>query len=64
MEKLTPQEIEIFKNMSPEKKLKIVNDMYFTAYRLKYEALKQQHMEWEDQKIKKEITRIFSYAGK
>ncbi len=63
MEKLTLEEIQIFRKMPAAKKLKIANDMYFTAYNLKFAALKQQYPDWNDLKIKKEITRIFSYAG-
>lgn len=53
---------EIFRKMSPEKKLQLAADLYFSARDLKKAALKSQHPEWSEKELNKAVTEIFKYA--
>lgn len=51
-----------FKGFSPEKKLDLSMQLYYSAKELKREALKQFHPDWNDTQIDKEVRRIFLHA--
>lgn len=51
-----------FKDFSPEKKLELSMQLYYSAKELKRAALKQIHPDWNDVQIEKEVRRIFMYA--
>ncbi|AQQ71922.1 hypothetical protein SMSP2_02301 [Limihaloglobus sulfuriphilus] len=50
---------EIYRNMSAEQKIRILEDMYWTARQMKTNWLKQQHPDWTDEEIEKEVREIF-----
>jgi capsid portal protein len=51
-----------FKNFSPEKKLELAMNLYYTARELKRAGLKLQHPDWTDEEIDKKLFEIFLYA--
>jgi len=51
-----------FKKFSPQKKLDLSMQLYYSAKELKRATLKQFHPEWNDTKIDKEVKRIFLHA--
>ncbi|NCQ18582.1 MAG: hypothetical protein COZ80_03735 [Ignavibacteria bacterium CG_4_8_14_3_um_filter_37_9] len=51
-----------FKNFSPEKKLDLSMQLYFSAKELKRAALKQFHPDWNDSKINEEVRKVFLNA--
>ena len=57
-----PVQIEIYRKMSPAKKLAIMDQLYWTAYELKKSGLKKQHPEWNDDFLKKKVREAFLYA--
>jgi hypothetical protein len=59
---LSPQQIEIYQKMLPEKKLAIAEQLYWTARELKGCGLKQQHPDWSEEQVAQEVRRIFLYA--
>ena len=48
--------------MTPEKKLQVALDLYYSAKELKAAGLKQQHPEWSAEKIRQKVREIFLYA--
>lgn len=52
----------IFRKMSPEKKLKLSGSLYYSARDLKKSALKAHHPEWTDEELNKAVTEIFKNA--
>jgi hypothetical protein len=50
---------EIYRNMSATQKIRILEDMYWTARQMKTNRLKQQHPDWTDQEIDKKVREIF-----
>ncbi len=48
--------------MTPEKKLQIALDLYYSAKAIKAAGLKKQHPEWSMEKINQKVREIFLYA--
>lgn len=57
-----PEQQKTFKDMSPEKKLKLALDLYYSARMLKEAGLKQQHPDWSESQIKEKTREFFLYA--
>ncbi len=57
-----PEQKKIFQTMTPEKKLQVALDLYYSAKELKAAGLKQQHPEWSAEKIRQKVREIFLYA--
>lgn len=55
-------QMEIYKKMSPQKKLEIAFGLYNVAKELKTAGLRMIHKDWTEMQIKKEVTRIFINA--
>lgn len=51
-----------FKNMSPEKKLDLSMQLYYSAKELKKAALREFHPDWDEDKIEQKVREIFLYA--
>jgi len=58
-----PEQVKIYKTMSVAKKLSLAATFYYSARQLKTQALKKQHPDWTDERIRKEVQRIFLYAS-
>jgi hypothetical protein len=59
---LHTEQTKIYKAMTPAQKLDISIKLYQSAKALKKAAIKQQHPEWSEEKIKKLVNEIFLYA--
>ena len=57
-----PEQIKIYKELTPEKKLQIALNLYYSAKELKTAELKRQHPEWSKEKIRQSVNNIFLYA--
>ena len=53
---------EIFRKMTGGQKLKLSMRLYWSARRLKAAWLRQQHPDWTEGQIQKEVTEIFKHA--
>ena len=62
MDKNNYQPEKRFKNFSPQKKLELSMQLYYSARELKRAALKHFHPDWSEKEIEKELRRIFMYA--
>ena len=51
-----------FKNMSPEKKLDLSMQLYYSAKELKKAALREFHPDWDETEVENELKRIFLHA--
>jgi hypothetical protein len=49
--------------MSPEQKLKISMNMYWSAWKLKAAWVRQQHPDWTGQQIEDAVREAFLYAS-
>ena len=59
---LHPEQIRIWKGMSPREKLQIANSLYWSARETKAGWLRQIHPSWTEEQIEKTIQDIFLHA--
>ncbi|MGB5748613.1 MAG: hypothetical protein WBM69_16650 [Desulfobacterales bacterium] len=57
-----PEQKKAYQAMTPEKKLKIALDLYYSAKAIKAAGLTEQHPEWSTEKINQKVREIFLYA--
>ena len=57
---LHPEQIKIFKSLSPDAKLKIAEKLYASANRLKVSVIRKKHPHWSEEKIVQKVREIFS----
>jgi len=55
-------QIEIFRKMTAEQKLKLSMRLYWSARRLKAAWLRRQHPDWTEEQVQAEVTEIFKNA--
>jgi hypothetical protein len=55
-------QIEVLRKMAPGQKLKAAMRLYWSARRLKAAWLRQQHPDWTEEQVQKQVTEIFKNA--
>ena len=58
-----PEQIKIYKAMSPAQKLELAADFYFAAKHLKRQSLRTQHPEWTSEQVHRKVRELFLYAA-
>jgi hypothetical protein len=53
---------EIYRKMSGEDKLELTCSLYWSARALKVAALRERYPDWSEERILKEVRKIFLYA--
>ena len=61
-EQLSPEQIAIYRRMTPQRRLELGEQLYWSARRWKAAWLRSQHPEWSEELVSREVTRIFSNA--
>jgi hypothetical protein len=59
---MDPEQKRIFQSMTPERKLKIALQLYYSAKELKAAGLRMQHPDWDEDTIQKKVREIFLYS--
>ena len=57
-----PEQKRIFQSMSPEQKLKVALQLYYSARELKATSLRAQNPDWAEDRIQDRVREIFLYA--
>ncbi len=60
---MIPEQAQIFKIMSPARKLELAGQFYYSARQLKARGLKAQHPEWSEARIEERVREIFLHAS-
>lgn len=58
----SPEQIEIYRRMTPGRRLELAENLYWSARRLKSAWLRSLHPAWSAETIEAEVTRLFSHA--
>jgi len=58
-----PEQKKTYQAMTPEQKLRVALDLYYSARELKTAGLKNQHPEWTEDAIRQKVREIFFYAS-
>lgn len=61
-EQASAKQIQILRAMPGERRLKLAEQLYWSARKLKAAGLRAQHPDWTEEQIKAEVRRIFLYA--
>jgi hypothetical protein len=61
-EQASPEQIVVLRKMSGEKRLRLAEQLYWSARKLKIAGIRAQHPDWPDAQIFAEVRRIFSHA--
>ena len=61
-EQPSPEQIAIYRRMTPQQHLAHAETLYWTARRLKMAGVRSQHPDWPEEKVKAEVSRIFLHA--
>jgi hypothetical protein len=57
-----PEQKRSYQKMTPEQKLKLLNNIQVSARKLKAAGLREQHPDWTEEEIRQKIRKIFLYA--
>ena len=63
MSRLHPIQVEIYRRMSAEQKLRIAGQLYWDARKLKAGWLRHIHPDWSEEEILETVKKIFLYAS-
>lgn len=61
-EQPSPEQIAIFRAMSPERRLQLAEQLYWSARKMKAAGVRMQHPDWSEEQITAEVRRIFTHA--
>ena len=59
---MMPEQIEIYKGMTGEEKLRTALNLYYSARRLKRAAISRLHPEWSEEQVDEALKKAFMYA--
>jgi len=57
-----PIQEKIYQSMTPEQKLKISLQLYFSARQLKTAALRNAHPDWTEKELQEKVREFFLYG--
>ena len=60
--RLHPVQVEIYKKMSAQRKLEILDNLYRTARELKAIGIRRDYPEWTEEDVQNRLREIFLYA--
>jgi hypothetical protein len=60
---MTPEQVAIFKTMTPARKLELAAQFNAASRELKTCALRAQHPDWSEEQIRKRVRELFLYAS-
>jgi hypothetical protein len=61
-EQTSPEQFAIYRRMTPERRLALAEQLCWTAREMKTSWLRSQHADWPEEKVRREVARIFSHA--
>jgi hypothetical protein len=61
-EQTSPEQITIFRQMTPEQRWRAAHRLYWTIRRHKTAFIQSQHPDWQPERVATEVREIFSHA--
>ena len=61
-EQTSPEQIAVFRRMTPEQRWRAAHRLYWTMRRHKAAFLHSQHPDWPESRVEAEVRDIFSHA--
>ncbi len=60
---LNPEQKRIYQSTTPEQKLRVAFDLYYSARELKASSLRAQHPDWSEKQIQEKVRELFLHAA-
>jgi len=57
-----PEQVAIYRRMTPEQKMQAAVNLYWAARELKAAAIRAQHADWPEDQVQQRVKEIFSRA--
>lgn len=61
-EQISPQQIAAFRAMSGQRRLRLAEQLYWSARKMKAAGLRSQHPDWSPERVREEVRQLFSNA--
>lgn len=61
-EQTSPEQFAALRAMSGARRLRLAEQLYWSARKLKAAGLRHQHPDWPEERLNDEVRRIFSHA--
>jgi hypothetical protein len=61
-EQTSPEQIASFRRMTPQRRLALAEQLYWSAREWKAAGLRTQHADWPEERVAREVTRLFAHA--
>ena len=61
-EQATPEQVALLRRMTPERRLSLAEQLYWSARELKAAWLRSRHADWAEEQIGREVRRLFTNA--
>ena len=61
-EQTSPEQFEVLRRMTPERRLALAERLYWFARELKATGLRAQHRDWSEDQVTREVIRLFTHA--
>jgi hypothetical protein len=61
-EEMSPKQIEILRGLSGEQRLRIADQLYWTAREMTAVGVRARHPDWSEEQVKAEVRRLFLHA--
>ena len=61
-EQISPEQIIALRAITGARRLRLAERLYWSARKMKAAGLRQQHPDWQEQRLNEEVRQIFSHA--
>jgi hypothetical protein len=61
-ERSSPEQIEVFRTMTGAQRLRLAEQLYWAARKLKLAGLRAQHPDWTEEQLNAEVRQVFLHA--
>jgi hypothetical protein len=61
-EQASPEQIAALRAMTGEERLRLAQQLYWSARKMKTAGVRAQHPDWSDTQVEAEVLRIFTHA--
>ena len=61
-ERTSPEQITVLRALTGARRLRLAEQLYWSARKMKAAGLRSQHPDWPEQRLSDEVRQIFSHA--
>jgi hypothetical protein len=61
-EQISPEQIAAFRAMSGTRRLRLAEQLYWSARKMKTAGVRSQHPDWSPERVREEVRQLFSNA--